>query len=56
MLHSLQFSFAPLSSQFCASSVKEAEKWVKQIDFVLKGLAFLTHKGSLLGLNQIGDN
>ncbi|XP_034030890.1 src kinase-associated phosphoprotein 2 isoform X2 [Thalassophryne amazonica] len=24
--------------QFCASSVKEAEKWVKQIDFVLKDM------------------
>lgn len=33
-LHSPQFS---LGLQFCASSLKEAEEWVKQIDFVLKG-------------------
>uniref|UniRef100_A0A674MCD2 Src kinase-associated phosphoprotein 2 n=1 Tax=Takifugu rubripes TaxID=31033 RepID=A0A674MCD2_TAKRU len=26
------------SYMFCASSVKEAEEWVKQIDFVLKGI------------------
>lgn len=26
--------------QFCASSPKEAEEWVKQIDFVLKGQRF----------------
>lgn len=37
----------PLSWQFCASSAKEAEEWVKQIDFVLRG------QRSLLGLSKI---
>lgn len=42
------FHFSSLSSQFCASSAKEAEEWVKQIDFVLRGLNCFSHKYSLL--------
>lgn len=38
------FHFSPLSSQFCASSAKEAEEWVKQIDFVLKGLTSFSQR------------
>lgn len=30
-------SFFFLWLQFCASSLKEAEEWVKEIDFVLRG-------------------
>lgn len=32
------FLFLLHSPQFCASSQKEAEEWVEQIDFVLRGL------------------
>lgn len=49
-----RFHFARLSLQFCASSVKEAEEWVKQIDFVLKGLSSFNHKDSLLCSNVRG--
>lgn len=42
------FHFSPHSLQFCASSQKEAEEWVKQIDFVLRGLNFAVHKNHLL--------
>lgn len=40
------------SLQFCASSVKEAEEWVKQIDFVLKGPNASYHNQTFLQQNS----
>lgn len=47
--HNPRFS---LWLQFCASSVKEAEEWVKQIDFVLKGSNTSYHNQTFLQQNS----
>lgn len=47
--HNPRFS---LWLQFCASSVKEAEEWVKQIDFVLKGPNASYHNQTFLQQNS----
>lgn len=45
-----------LFDQFCASSVKEAEEWVKQIDFVLKGPNASYHNHTCLQQNSSSPN